>query len=175
MPKTAELLILSDLWGREKAEWIAFYTAILSDKYNITFLDICELGNVDKTVYTAKALHEQFVNGGADTAVKKVLELQDDYDAVLAFSMGGYIAWRAAMEGFAIKKLVAVSSTRLRLETLKPVEDTTLFYGVKDSNKPPQKWFNAMNISPVFIPNESHNFYREEKYVKMICEKLMRK
>lgn len=169
----SNLLILSDLWGREKSEWMKYYYDILSHRFQITFLDICELGHVDKSVYTAKALHAQFVTGGIDTAVKEILELKDHYDAVLAFSMGGYIAWRAAMDGFEIKKLVAVSSTRLRLETERPVENTVLFYGAKDSNKPPKKWFKAMGIEPQLISNESHNFYREEKYVEMICEEVV--
>jgi hypothetical protein len=47
-----KLIMLSDLWGKEKSEWITDYVAVLESKFEIMFYDCCELGGVDKTIYT---------------------------------------------------------------------------------------------------------------------------
>jgi hypothetical protein len=46
------LIILSDLWGKEKSEWVKGYIEILESEFDIKFYDCCELGEVDKGDYS---------------------------------------------------------------------------------------------------------------------------
>ena len=64
-----QLLILSDLWGIQKATYLPQYTALLQAKYNIQFIDCCQIGQVDTSNYTQENLHQQFINGGINLAV----------------------------------------------------------------------------------------------------------
>ena len=57
------LIIISDLWGREKAEWLINYTEILETKFDLFFYDSCEIGEVDKSNYIQDNLHNQFFRG----------------------------------------------------------------------------------------------------------------
>ena len=70
--KKPRLLLLSDLWGKEQSEWIILYTEILEQHFELKYYDCCELGNVDKTIYSEENLHQQFVNGGIEIAVEKL-------------------------------------------------------------------------------------------------------
>ncbi|MEL6944602.1 MAG: hypothetical protein AAFO82_18230 [Bacteroidota bacterium] len=56
-----KLLLLSDLWGREKGDWIKDYLEILQPYFDCQYYDCCELGTVDKHPYEQEHLHHQFV------------------------------------------------------------------------------------------------------------------
>jgi hypothetical protein len=154
------LIILSDLWGKSSSNWESLYINKLNNDFEIQYYDCCELGNIDKTVYSENHLHQQFINNGIDVAVKKLLALEKEAVSVLAFSIGGTIAWKATLEGLCVNTIVALSATRLRYENEKPNCTIQLLYGANDSFRPTEKWFEEMNISPQILTNKTHNFYQ---------------
>ena len=58
------IIILSDLWGEEKSDWIVHYISILEKYFEVKYYDSCILGGVDKSDYSEESLHHQFVTGG---------------------------------------------------------------------------------------------------------------
>ncbi len=163
------LIILSDLWGTEKSEWIGYYIQNLKSKYDIQYYDCCELGKVDKTTYTERSLHIQFVNGGIDTAAQQLLKLEDEAVDILAFSIGGTIAWKAQILGLKIRTLHAISSTRLRYETQHPSCKLYLYFGEKDTYSPTPNWCSKMKLEPKLFKNKAHMFYTEIECIDEIC------
>ena len=166
------LIILSDLWGVEKSKWIKDYLKILDSQFEIQFYDCCDLGQVNKSEYEESKLHNQFVNGGIEIAAKRLLELEQKEINVLAFSVGGVIAWKARLNGLKINNFYAISSTRLRYENNKPNFQLKLYYGEKDDNKPTSDWFNRMDLNPKIYKDIGHNLYTEIKYITKICKDI---
>lgn len=158
--KKTQLIILSDLYGRSKINWEQAYINHFQDKYNVQYYDCCDLGEVDKTDYSQENLHQQFVRFGIEKAIQNLLKLEKKEVTILAFSIGGTIAWKAALNGLKVQKLIALSATRLRYETEKPNCDIDLYYGENDRFQPKKDWFNMMNIEPIFLENKEHDFYR---------------
>lgn len=39
-----KLILLSDLWGKEKPNWILQYTIVLEKYFDVKYYDCCELG-----------------------------------------------------------------------------------------------------------------------------------
>jgi hypothetical protein len=167
-----KLIILSDLWGKEKSEWVQEYVAILETKCDISFYDCCELGFVDKTIYTEECLHQQFVNGGIDKAVTKLLSLEKNKTNILAFSIGGTIAWKAILKGLKVGKLIAVSSTRLRYETEVPNGNIKLYFGAKDTFKPDSIWFQKHQVEVEILEDKEHQMYLEKECIQLITKQL---
>lgn len=167
------LIILSDLWGREKSEWLINYTRILKTDLNIEYYDSCELGEVDKSEYTERKLHEQFVNGGVERAVEKLLEQETDTVNILAFSIGGTIAWKFGIISNKIDSLFCVSSTRLRNEIIKPKGKITLYFGENDEFKPQMEWFNKMKLNPKILKDKAHQMYNELELAKQISQQII--
>jgi len=173
MSMKKRLIILSDLWGREKSEWLVYYTNILKAHFDITYYDCCELGEIDKSDYNEKSLHQQFVNGGIERAVRKLLALEQHTVNILAFSAGGTIAWKFGIESNKIDTLTCVSSTRLRHETIRPKGKIQLFYGENDTYKPQAEWLDKMQLSYKIISNKDHQLYREGEFAKKLCEQII--
>lgn len=171
--KKKKLIIISDLWGREKSTWISQYYDALAPEFEIQFFDACELSGINPKSRSQKELHKHFINDGIDVAVNKLLELIKDEVYILAFSIGGTIAWKATLKGLRTTCLVAVSSTRLRLETVKPACAISLIYGELDTNKPSNDWFNLIKVSPVLIKMQEHSLYSQDEFTKEICDKLI--
>jgi pimeloyl-ACP methyl ester carboxylesterase len=167
-----KLLILSDLWGFDDTPWIANYEDVLSLDFQIIRYDLCELAGIDKTHLTEKELHTQFIDYGITNAIIKLLELEKEKVTVLAFSMGGTIAWKAALEGLKITKLYAVSSTRLRYELKRPNCDTQLVFGEKDPFIPKNIWFKKLNLEPEMIKNGQHDIYKKESIATILCHRI---
>lgn len=168
------LILISDLWGIADADWIIHYTSILENHFDLQFYDSCDLGNIDKANFTADDLHHQFINGGTEKAVSNLLLNEKGLINVLAFSIGGTIAWKAALSGLQINHFFAVSSTRLRYEIQKPVGIIKLFYGENDDYKPDENWFSTMKIKPGIYQNEDHEFYRNKEIAVEIFEMFLR-
>jgi dienelactone hydrolase len=168
------LIILSDLWGKEKSDWVSGYLELLKDEFEIQYYDCCELGAIDKTNYTEENLHSQFVNGGIEKAVEHLLKAEKNQIDILAFSIGGTIAWKAALQGLNIRSLFAVSSTRLRYENEIPNGVIKLYYGENDRNTPSENWFEKHSVDFEIIKNEGHNFYNEIDYTTLICNEILK-
>jgi hypothetical protein len=168
------LIILSDLWGKEKSEWVSNYVELLKEKFEIQYYDCCELGAIDKTNYIEENLHSQFVNGGIEKAVENLLKTEKNQIDVLAFSIGGTIAWKATLKGLNVRKLFAVSSTRLRYENEIPNGIIKLYYGENDSNKPSDDWFGKYSIDFEIVKNKEHDFYTEKECITSICMEILK-
>lgn len=166
------LIIVSDIWGIEKSKWLSNYTQILKTNYDVVIYDSCELGEIDKSNYTEENLHKQFVNGGIETAVENLIKLEKDKVNVLAFSVGGSIAWKFGLKSCNIESLICVSSTRLRYETIKPVGKIALYFGAIDMYKPNTEWFESMGIDKVLIKDKGHKVYSDHNFIDKIINKM---
>ena len=166
------LVIISDLFGFNNCSWIQFYVSKLEPKFDITLYDVHELGEIENKDLSEDELHNQFLKDRLEIAVNNLLKLEKDPVNILAVSIGGTIAWKAALKGLQIKKLVAVSSTRIRKETVKPNCELDLIFGEKDSFAPSNDWFKTMELNYTRIKNISHTFYKEIEHVDLIVNHL---
>ncbi|WP_136666919.1 alpha/beta hydrolase [Flavobacterium sp. H122] len=170
-----KLIILSDLWGKEKSYWVDHYVTILENNFEIKYYDCCELGELNKTEYYEESLHDQFINGGIERAVENLIEKEKDNIHILAFSIGGLISWKASLLGLKSESIFAISSTRLRKETEKPNCIIQLFYGENDEYKPESNWFLKLKIENQIVKNENHNLYQNKEFAEMLTKKIIKK
>lgn len=168
-----KLIILSDLWGRAKASWIFHYQEPLSKHFEVSYYDCCELGEVDASIYTQEHLHRQFVNGGIENAVQNLVTKVTKPSIVLAFSIGGTVAWRAGLLGWKWSKLYAVSATRLRYEEQKPLGEISLHFGEKDVYRPNDTWMESMNLTAHLEEEKGHEVYREAAFAQQITTQII--
>ena len=169
------LIILTDLWGNRKTDWILNYSEVLKDYFELEVYDSCELGEIDLSEYSEEKIHDQFIHGGVEKAVENLLKKETSILNVLGFSVGGYIAWEGYFKGLKIDKLTAVSSTRLRVETIRPLCETNLIYGGNDSYKPESNWFKKLELDRKIYAEEEHEFYRKKEIAGAICKELIGK
>ncbi|MBL4708178.1 MAG: alpha/beta hydrolase [Flavobacteriales bacterium] len=169
-----KLIIISDLWGREKSKWLINYTQILETKFDIMFYGSCEIGGIDKSDYIQNSLHRQFVNGGIDMAVEKLIELEKNSVNILAFSVGGVIAWKFGLKSDNIKSLICVSSARLRKVTKRPKGKIELYFGENDEYKPKMEWLESMNLKFNILPDKGHQVYSEPEFAKEISKIILK-
>lgn len=163
------LIILSDLWGVTDDSWVAMYVDKLSEDFQVAFYSSCELAEMPRENLSEEERHVFFVNGGLERAVKNLVELEKERFTVLAFSIGGTIAWKACLKGLDIEKLYAISSTRLRYETEKPKAEAILYFGEEDNYKPNNNWFEKMKVDYSIISEKVHEMYKEEEFAKRLC------
>ncbi|MCG8573301.1 MAG: alpha/beta hydrolase [Flavobacteriales bacterium] len=168
-----KLIILSDLWGKERAQWLSYYLDELKGHFDIQYYDCCELGDIDKSDYSQENLHQQFVNEGIDRAFQQLLELEKGRVNLLAFSVGGTIAWKFGLKSGLIQELYCVSSTRLRHEKLQPTGKITLYFGEKDDFKPSSNWLNQMNVNFKMVTGKGHEMYRDKDFASAFCQELI--
>lgn len=162
------LIILSDLFGGNNPEWIKRYRDLLESKFEIKYYDVLELANITVSDFTEMDIHNQFLNGGIDKAVDNLLELEKGKAAVLGFSIGGTIAWKAALKRLKVSQLIAVSSTRLRYETHLPDCKIKLYFGENDKNKPDSLWFLNLDVPYEILKNELHQLYCDNRNATLI-------
>ncbi len=170
-----KLVVLSDMWGMKKGLWITSYFGYLQQYYNIQFYDVQQLANLDIPVLTEENIHKAFVEGGIDMAVAHLLKRETTPSHVLAFSMGGTIAWKAGLQGLPMKSLTAISPTRVRFEDARPDCVIDLTYGECDKFKPGLKWANQLGVALKVVPNFGHELYSDEKIIADVCMDLLAK
>ncbi|MDT0553789.1 alpha/beta hydrolase [Urechidicola vernalis] len=169
----SRLIVISDLFGFKENNWIQNYMAILNDYFEVVFYDALVLAEIKKASKTESELHNAFVNGGIEIAINNLLNLENELVNVLGFSIGGTIGWKAGLKGLKIQRIIGVSSTRLRMETLKPNCKIELFYGEKDSDAPSNNWFQLMELNYTSIRNAAHTFYKEKEHIDIIVNRLI--
>lgn len=169
-----KLVILSDLWGLKKAGYLSKLVDILETHYEIQVLDSIKLAGIDQRVYTKESLHRQFVQGGIDRASNRLKELLIEPASIIAFSVGGVIAWKAALNVRTVNHLVCISSTRLRLEDSKPNCSVDLIFGEKDEHRPNDSWFKRLGLNPREILNAGHDFYRSTSDISFLIPDLIK-
>lgn len=158
-----KLIILSDLWGRRKSNWLQQYVSILENHFEIVFYDSCELAEIDLSDYSEEKIHQAFTNGGIERAVEALLDKEKGNIDVLGFSIGGLIAWKATLNGLNTRSLTAISSTRLRYEERCPDCTINLFYAENDNYKPAEDWFRKLNLEMNIYKDEGHEFYSNKE------------
>ena len=171
----SRLIILSDLFGFEKSDWIKNYLILLENKFDVKHYDCCELGEINKTDYSEKKIHKQFLNGGIEKAIQNLLKHEKTEIHILAFSIGGLIGWKSALLNLKIKNIFALSSTRLRNEVEKPNCEIELFYGEKDKFQPEIQWFTNIGIERQILENQEHNFYKNPEVADKISKIILKK
>lgn len=167
------LLILSDLWGERKNDWWHFYKNALDPYFEVVFYDCTELAEIETDAFDQKILHEQFINGGIDRAVQKLIDLEKEKTTILAFSIGGTIAWKYSLQTSTIESLYCVSSTRLRKEVIKPNTKIHLWYGMNDMFIPNENWFQELKLTPFILDAMEHGMYKELECVNKICNLIL--
>jgi len=168
------LVVLSDMWGVKKGQWITSYLGYLQQYFDIVFYDCQQLANISLTVNSGENLHNEFVSGGIDTAVAHLVKKENTTPShYLAFSTGGTIAWKAALKGVPMKSLYAISATRIRFELDCPTNKTTLVYGENDAYRPSDSWALDLNTPMELIPNFGHELYTDEKIIGKVCQELI--
>ena len=171
MKKKPTLVLLSDLWGFQNAEWLDHYQHELNDRYAIKLLDSRTLAGIDPSITEEQQIHHQFVHGGIDRAIQQLKGSNLTGITVLGFSIGGLIAWKAALGGLNVNKLVAISSTRLRDETHKPKTPVVLFYGEHDPYAPTKEWFNHLELQPNLLQG-GHGIYKNKEFAQFFSKAL---
>ena len=167
------LIILSDLWGFEEAVWMHSYQKILNPHFEIEYFDSRMLVDLDLSDNSEGLIHARFVNGGIDRGVYKLGLQEKETIIVLAFSVGGVIAWKAGLKGLNISTLYAISSTRLRYEKEKPDCKCILYFGANDRYKPDVEWFRDLELDLNLIPDQEHELYQDEEFAKNLCRKII--
>lgn len=163
-----DLIIITDMQGNN--DWILPYVYSFSQRFNVILYDSLELASIDTTDISDEAIHKQFVNGGVELAVKNLIDKTQKAYIVLGFSIGGLIAWKAALQNLKILHLLAISSTRLRFEHQKPSCRLHLFYGENDAYKPKEDWSKKLNISFEMIPNQGHEVYKNTEWTTYLIQ-----
>lgn len=171
-----QLIVVSDIHGWEGSNWHHRIKDLWEKKFDVNFLDSLELASLEKEKNREKEhIHQKFLNGGIDKAADKLISHTNKAAIVLGFSIGGLIAWKAAVRSNCFQHLIAISSTRLRFETQKPKLDLDLYFGENDPYKPDEVWFRTMKTSPHIIPNEGHDFYTLPNFLEILTERLQEK
>lgn len=156
------LLMLSDLHGLSMETYMAVYLQRLEPYYEVEVIDTPELAGVPTYGRAESQIHTDILATGADSAVEKLLARQS-VTGILAFSMGGWVAWKAMLQGLKVDRLVAVSATRLRYEENWPEQGSIhLVYGGDDPYRPKQYWPKAKNITVEVLLGEPHTLYKNE-------------
>lgn len=167
------LIILSDLWGYPDATWTSQYLENLKSTFEINNYDSCKLGQIDPCTYKQENIHRQFVEGGIDLAAQSLYNIEKEEVSVLAFSIGGVIAWKANLLGLKVKDFYAVSSTRLRKETKVPDSKIKLYFGDQDLYQPNPDWYNDKNIDVQIFKNTGHDLYKKYAYIEQISKDIV--
>lgn len=167
------LLILSDLWGFTQAKYLAAYLKQLEPVYEVQIYDSCHLAELPQGHKTQEERHQHFVTGGIQRAVDALLNAERERVEVLAFSVGGTIAWRAALAGMPVDRLFAISATRLRYEERRPACALRLWYGALDPYQPNAGWYEEMQLSAYQWPGQGHDIYKDPSVMEAICRELL--
>lgn len=167
-----EILILTDIWGSNHQKWMDHYVRYYEKKYKVIVFDVIELGEICTSDFNEEKIHTQFINFGIDKAVDNLFFRKSSALAIIGFSIGGLIAWKACLRGMVVDNLILVSSTRLRFEVEKPNCHLQLFFGSKDPYIPDTIWFNNLDIIPEIFENHHHEIYRDFVLIPYLLEKI---
>ena len=107
--------------------------------------------------------------------VNLILKIQKQKVNILAFSIGGTIAWNFGLKTDNINSLVCVSSTRLRNETERPKGDVELYFGKNDQYKPTVEWLENMKLDYELLSGKGHQVYREPQFAEYLSEKIVKR
>ncbi len=160
------------MWGEQDSEWFSMWKAMITDKTRLTFYDSSKLGRVILKQRSPDQIHNQFVTFGIDHAVKALLAAEHNAKICIGCSVGGVIAWRAALQGLRIDKLITISSTRLRYEVETPLCQVENYFGEHDPYKPNTAWLSTIGkVTSTLIPG-GHDIYAQQAVISKIFKEL---
>lgn len=168
MKKT--LLIISDITGFDNLSWINNYIELLKSNFQIVLYDSRKLAGIERSDLNEKELHSKFINNGIEKAANLLVKFENEEVDILAFSVGGTIAWKAAINGLKVKNLYAISATRLRFERNKPNCKIHLIYAENDLFKPEDQWFKLLELNREIIKNGEHEIYKEMHVINKVSK-----
>jgi len=168
-----KIIIVSDIHGLNSIQftkWIQEYKRHLSDKYDIVIYDATVLASisVSNSYNGEEEIHRQFINGGIERAVNRLILPENKNSIGVGFSIGGTILWKAALKGLGISELICFSSTRIRYESDKPNCRIKLIFGQNDAYQPGEEWYKKMGLKVDVLPDLGHNFYSSPNYIDEI-------
>jgi len=167
------LLLISDLWGFNNCDWIQLYIDKLVSDFDLTLFDCHIQSEIPHSLTSEKEIHQYFTTDGIKICTEKLRNCITKKTSVLAFSIGGTIAWKTALKNIQFNTLYTVSSTRLRLENKRPSGNIRLFYGTEDNYRPSDAWFKQNNISYTLFQGKKHNLYMKSDSCESICSSLI--
>jgi len=167
------LLLISDLWGFQNSQWMDLYIDQLSQDFEVSIFDCYLQSEIDPAHTSEAAIHQYFLKEGIAICSKKLAQISIKKTSILAFSIGGTIAWKTALKGVEFNTFFAVSATRLRLENKRPTGNIHLFYGTEDNSRPNEAWFEQNNISYTLFYEKKHNLYMNSDSCTSICSSLI--
>lgn len=170
-----KLVVLSDIWGAKKGQWITSYLGYLQQYYDITYYDIQKLANIDMPLCTEDNLKKTFELGGANTATSHLLKKETAPAHYLAFSLGADIAWKAALEGLPALSLTLVSGNEISFDKPIPNVPIKLAYGEKDTCIPCKDVVGGFGMDMEVFPKFGHQLYSDEKIIGALCLELLHK
>jgi len=166
------IAIISDLWGFNNDPYVNTYIEKLYNHFDVDLIDAQLLGDINPNQNESE-LHQQFIESGIALASERLVQSNIHFDAIIGFSIGGTIGWNAIHSGAKVDALFALSSTRLRNETIAIKKVLKLYFGELEEHGPDANWFNRMKITPIIVPNFGHLLYREPSFIKTFCEDLI--
>lgn len=167
------LVILSDIWGNRNSAWISPYIESLKTNFDLQYYDCCELGEINSESSDIDSIRQDFLEHGIETAIRNLCLKEKEEIYILGFSIGGLIAWKAALAGLKAKYICAISSTRLRYESSKPKSMIDLIFAANDPFKPSDDWFESLSLVRTIYKNESHEFYRDEEISRKLIQHMI--
>jgi len=105
---------------------------------------------------------------------EKLIKLETQRIKILAFSIGGTIAWKYGLKSANIDSLICISSTRHRKETEKPKRELELYFSENDEFKPKKEWLGNMMFNYNSITGKDHHFYIEPEFTTQLSETLLK-
>ncbi len=157
---------------RGHQSWIDNYAIRLHERFDVQIYDSKTIGGIQDHTKKQEEVHRYFLDYGINNAVNYLLGHEKKAIQILAFSIGGTIAWKAALKGLKVQSMLAVSATRLRKEREKPDCTIKLIYGDLDAYRPTGTWFSAMQISPVIFPGKDHNLCMNKEVIETSIEEI---
>lgn len=169
------LVVISDMWGEGQSEWLSLYKETLERNFDVSYYDACQIAEINTNIYTETNIHQQFVAKGIDVGVNFLLKNERTTSHVLAFSVGGVIAWKAVLLGMLVDQMYLVSATRIRYEIERPLGSINTFFGAEDVYKPTPDWFASLNIETHEFTDVGHQLYKNPSCAEMILECICKK
>ncbi len=149
------------------------YRQILRNHFEIKYYDSRILAEINSKGKSAEKIHQDFVNFGIEKAVENLQQKEKEKTHILAFSVGGVIAWKYALKAKNVKSLTLISSTRLRYEMAKPSTKIELYFGEKDKYQPAKEWFENLNLKRNVFLDFGHEMYENIDFSKKTSQEII--
>lgn len=124
----------------------------------VDYLTLSDLSG--KPELNAEQLHNYlFEQEGMRQVVRKLCDVSGDDLVGLGYSAEGTAPWRAVREGLLLKKLIRVSSTRLRHERVRLAVPAITLWRELDAHRPDDEWYRLVPSRSIVYQIWGHNFY----------------